>query len=152
MLANLSRRQSLQGLTLFGLGASIVAPIRPTRALAQPAPSDVKDEDIFQFALNLEYMEAEYYLRATTGKGIDAADVGSDPGAVKGGHKVNFQSKAVRQFAEELAENELAHVRASTARRWAARPSAVRRSISRPVSPRPPRARDFPLSIPSATT
>jgi Ferritin-like domain len=111
MLANLSRRQSLQGLTLFGLGASIVAPIRPTRALAQPAPPDVKDEDIFQFALNLEYMEAEYYLRATTGKGIDAADVGSDPGAVKGGHKVNFQSKAVRQFAEELAENELAHVR-----------------------------------------
>ena len=33
------------------------------------------------------------------------------PGAVKGGHKVPFQSKAIREFAEELAENELAHVR-----------------------------------------
>jgi hypothetical protein len=71
----------------------------------------MKDEDIFQFALNLEYMEAEYYLRATTGKGIDAADLGSSPGEVKGGRKVNFQSKAIREFADELAENELAHVR-----------------------------------------
>src|ERR671913_1614177 len=111
MLANLSRRQSLQGLALFGLGASIAAPMRPRPALAQPAPSDIKDEDIFQFVLNLEYMETEYYLRATTGKGIDAADAGSDPGGVKGGQKVNFQSKAIREFAEELAENELAHVR-----------------------------------------
>ena len=53
----------------------------------------------------------KYYLRATTGKGIDAADTGSDPGDVKGGRKVNFQSKSIREFAEELAENELAHVR-----------------------------------------
>ena len=111
MLVSLSRRQSLQGLALFGLGASVVAPMRPKAAFAQTAASDIKDEDIFQFALNLEYMEAEYYLRATTGKGIDAADLGSDPGEVKGGHKVNFQSKAVQEFADELAENELAHVR-----------------------------------------
>ena len=111
MLDNLSRRQSLQGLALFGLGASITASLTPAPAHAQPALSDVKDEDIFQFALNLEYMETEYYLRATTGKGIDGADAGSDPGNVKGGRKVNFQSKSIREFAEELAENELAHVR-----------------------------------------
>jgi rubrerythrin len=71
----------------------------------------MKDEDIFQFALNLEYMEAEYYLRATTGKGIDAADIGADAGGVNGGRKVSFQDKAIREFADELAENELAHVR-----------------------------------------
>src|SRR5215204_2930204 len=56
-------------------------------------------------------MEAEYYLRATTGKGIDAADAGSEPGGVKGGHQVKFQNKAIREFADELAQNELAHVR-----------------------------------------
>ncbi len=56
-------------------------------------------------------MEAEYYLRATTGKGIESADTGPTAGKVKGGRKVSFQSKAIREFAEELAENELAHVR-----------------------------------------
>ena len=32
-------------------------------------------------------------------------------GEVKGGRKVDFQNKAVREFVEELAENELADVR-----------------------------------------
>src|SRR5215212_4985453 len=107
-----SRRESLKSLALVGLGMAAAGIQRPDAAFAQsPSPGDIKDEDIFQFALNLEYMEAEYYLRATTGKGIDAADVGSDAGEVKGGHKVKFQSQAIREFAEELAKNELAHVR-----------------------------------------
>jgi hypothetical protein len=77
------------------------------------SPTDIKDEDIFQFALNLEYMEAEYYLRGTRGKGLDASDIGADPGKVVGGDsdKVPFKSKAIKEFLEEVAENELAHVR-----------------------------------------
>jgi hypothetical protein len=103
-IPRLSRRNSLKALAFTGLSATAGV----SHALAQAAD---KDEDIFQFALNLEYMEAEYYLRATTGKGIDAADAGSNPGDVKGGREVNFQSKAIREFADELAQNELAHVR-----------------------------------------
>ncbi|WP_352821941.1 ferritin-like domain-containing protein [Mesorhizobium sp. M0203] len=72
---------------------------------------DISDEDIFRFALNLEYMEAEYYLRGTTGKGIDDADAGSKPGDVVGGKKVSFETPAIGQFMQEVAENELAHVR-----------------------------------------
>src|SRR5215218_2354094 len=87
------------------------APVGPAAPAPVPIPGAIKDEDIFNFALNLEFMEAEFYLRATTGKGIDAADVGSNAGDVKGGHKVPFQSKAIHEFADELAENELAHVR-----------------------------------------
>jgi hypothetical protein len=56
-------------------------------------------------------MEAEYYLRATTGKGIDAADIGADASGVNGNRKVSFQDKAISKFADEPAENELAHVR-----------------------------------------
>ncbi len=111
-LAHLSRRQSLQSLALFGAGTMMAGLHRPSSALAQAAsPPDLKDEDILQFALNLEYMEAEYYLRATTGKGIDSADLGSNAGEVKGGRKVSFESKAISEFADELAANELAHVR-----------------------------------------
>jgi len=110
-IPKLSRRESLQTLAAAGLWTGAGLPWSAT-ALAQAASrSTLKDEDIFQFALNLEYMEAEYYLRATTGKGIDAADLGSDPGQVKGGRKVSFQDKAIREFADELAANELAHVR-----------------------------------------
>jgi hypothetical protein len=106
-----SRRQSLQGLALLGVGMA-GAGFRPSRASAQaPSPEEIKDEDIFRFALNLEYLETEYYLRATTGKGIDTADLGSNPGDVKGGRRVNFKNKSIREFGEELAENELAHVR-----------------------------------------
>jgi hypothetical protein len=72
---------------------------------------DISDEDIFRFALNLEYMEAEYYLRGTTGTGIDAADAGSRPGDVVGGKQVSFETPAIGEFMQEVAENELAHVR-----------------------------------------
>ncbi len=100
-----TRRASLKAMAAVTLGAAA----RPSIALAQEEAT--ADEDIFQFALNLEYMEAEYYLLATTGKGIDAADLGSDPGAVTGGRQVSFELPAIAEFAAELAENELAHVR-----------------------------------------
>jgi Ferritin-like domain len=107
----ISRRHSLV------LGASTglaLASLFNRASLAAEAalPKDIKDEDIFQFALNLEYMEAEYYLRGTRGKGLDASDIGADAGKVVGGDdKVPFKNKAIREFLEEVAENELAHVR-----------------------------------------
>nr|WP_276326581.1 ferritin-like domain-containing protein [Bradyrhizobium valentinum] len=84
------------------------------------------DEDIFTFALNLEYMEAEFYLRATTGKGISDTDAGMDAGRVVGGHEAQFKDKAIREFIEETAENELAHVRFY-------RKTLGRNAISRPA-------------------
>jgi Ferritin-like domain len=102
-----SRRNALQ----VGLGAVLGSTAGLGKISTAFAQSEISDEDIFQFALNLEYMETEYYLRATTGKGIDAEDAGSHPGEVNGGHEVKFESEAIRQFGEELAQNELAHVR-----------------------------------------
>jgi len=70
------------------------------------------DADILNFALNLEYLEAEYYLRATTGAGLPSGDttgVGTK-GTVVEGSIVTFENPNVRQFAQEIARDEKAHV------------------------------------------
>ena len=115
----ISRRQSVVGLSAFGLGSLFIPPTQAAAkkkrdsaaGRAETKAAAIQDEDIFTFALNLEYMEAEFYLRATTGRGISDNDIGMDPGKVVGGHQAQFKNDAIREFVEELAENELAHVR-----------------------------------------
>lgn len=71
------------------------------------------DAAILNFALNLEYLEAEYYLLAVTGNGLKDKDRGDDPGMVKkpGNTKVDFSdNKLLGQYAAEIAADELHHV------------------------------------------
>ncbi|WP_202944471.1 MULTISPECIES: ferritin-like domain-containing protein [Acidobacterium] len=72
--------------------------------------SSITDADIFNFALNLEYLEAEFYLRAAYGMGLSSSDIGANPGNVTGGSQVNFQSSAVKAYALEIANDEQTHV------------------------------------------
>ena len=66
------RRRFLQKLTFAG--AAVMAGV--PKMLAQTTPA-ITDADILQFALNLEYLEAEFYTVATTGVGIDQQGAGS---------------------------------------------------------------------------
>jgi hypothetical protein len=111
ILSPFTRRYTLQGLAALGLGTALAGQ-RSMRGAAQSTPEagPIDDDAIFTFVLNLEYLEAEYYLRGTTGQGIADADVGDNPGAVTGGSLVPFATDAIRQFTEEVAANELAHV------------------------------------------
>ena len=68
------------------------------------------DEAILNFALNLEYLEAEYYLRAVTGNGLMDQDRGDNPGTITGGTQVNFQTTLLRNYAREITADELHHV------------------------------------------
>jgi len=76
-------------------------------ALPATAPSVV---DVLNFALNLEYLEASFYLFVATGSGLPAADMGGSPGQVSGGAKVTFVNPVVASVAAQLATDEREHV------------------------------------------
>jgi len=65
------------------------------------------------FALNLEYLEAEYYLNAATGSGLSAADTGNASTTVElpPTTLVPNLTKAQQNYLYEIAQNELDHVR-----------------------------------------
>jgi hypothetical protein len=70
------------------------------------------DINILNFALNLEYLEAEFYLRAAFGTGLGDGETGGvgEKGSVLGGSKVPFKTSVIRQYAEEIAMDERNHV------------------------------------------
>jgi len=77
------------------------------------------DVDYLNFALNLEYLEAEFYLNAATGSGLSASDALTGAGAVTGGGTmvpttgVNAAyAAAFSAYLNEVAQDELNHVRA----------------------------------------
>jgi len=108
-----NRRSFLQKLS-FG-GAAAAAGASRLSAQSTTAPPPITDVDILQFALNLEYLEAEFYTVATTGAGIDQQGVtitGSGTGGLTtGGVAAFIFPDPVRSVAQELAANEQAHVK-----------------------------------------
>ncbi len=108
-IRNMSRRQAMQSLGLLGVGATLSACVIPAMA----AKPDI-DIDVLNFALNLEYLEAEFYLQAAFGRGLSAADSGGGP-ASTGGRKLTYTGQptddAVKAYIEEIAIDEENHVK-----------------------------------------
>ena len=108
------RRSFLRAAGLAGLGVvgstALAGVSLPASAVPNPV---ISDGAILNFALNLEYLEAEFYLFAVYGRGLSSADIDGTGklGGVTGGRQVRFKSRAVREYAEEIAADELAHVK-----------------------------------------
>lgn len=115
VVAESPNRRSL--LKKFGVASAAIGAAAVTGGVKLSAQSTLPSAvDILQFALNLEYLESEFYTYATTGAGIDAMGVGIDgsgmSGPTTGGKKVNFANNLVfsSAIANEIAADERAHV------------------------------------------
>jgi hypothetical protein len=86
------------------------------------AENRIDEQDVLNFALNLEYLEAEFYTYATTGKSITSFGVGikgranganpTEGGKTAGGKQVTFSDNELftRDIATQIGSDERAHV------------------------------------------
>ena len=110
-------RRSLLGQLGAGAAAVMAMGAAVTGAsVATSSPADaqtVTDNDVLNFALNLEYLEGEYYSRGFLGLGLNASDRDGVGGAgfVLGGAPVRFQTPAVAGFVQRIVIDEVDHIR-----------------------------------------
>lgn len=85
-------------------------------AVAQNPPAADNDPNILNFALNLEYLEAQFYSYAAFGQGLANADLtgSGSQGALTATGAAAIPAggdPVVRAYAREIAQDEIAHVR-----------------------------------------
>jgi hypothetical protein len=118
LLREMEERRSSRRRAMM-LGGAALAGVALTSKPAFAAAA-VTDADILNFALNLEFLEAQYYTLATTGMTLDAATSISIKGGsgaaggtvtVKANPKVTFTESSTQDFALEIALDEQNHVK-----------------------------------------
>ncbi|MDP3720202.1 MAG: ferritin-like domain-containing protein [Acidobacteriota bacterium] len=113
LIANpVNRRDFAKRTMAAGLWAAAGASVIGSGATVQA--QGITDVDILNFALNLEYLEAEFYTVATTGRRIQDLDIGvtgtGTLGGTVGGSVVSMDNR-VMQVARDIANEEQMHVK-----------------------------------------
>ena len=113
--AHLGRRKFLGALGAVGAVTGLAAVSGPLAGCSDDGPVTMASTtpsvvDVLNFALNLEYFEASFYLYVTSGNGLSSTDMGDNPGTVTGGAQVTFSNPVVASVASQLAADEQKHV------------------------------------------
>ncbi len=113
----LERRNLLRQMILGTAGvatglAGVTLDASPARAISPAGANDVSDATIFNFALNFEYLGAQYYLAALGQNPLPPSLTGASGGLSlpSGSTRVPFNSAATAGFAQQLAVDEQGHV------------------------------------------
>jgi hypothetical protein len=97
----------------LGIASAVLGAAAGSKGISQT--TTISDADILNFALNLEYLEAEFYTFATTGNSISQAGLSvtgsGTSGPTTGGAQVTFTNKMTQAVAQELANDEQIHVK-----------------------------------------
>ena len=105
----------------LGVGAFAVGGAAALNFSTGANAQTVSDNDVLNFALNLEYLEAQFYSYAANGVGLPAGQqTGVTTTGAQGGlinpagstpaRQVTFNDRVISEYAKEIAADELAHV------------------------------------------
>jgi hypothetical protein len=108
----LARRNFIRNVGLAGMGVAVGAMVEGcgTGSVTNAQSSGPSETDVLNFALNLEYLEAEFYSVAVTGAVLSSSVTGATSTAT-GGAKVTFTDNRIADIAAEISADETLHVK-----------------------------------------